>query len=184
MAYLFLVTGAILIVITCLPAFKILLAGEGNPGEPTALGFAPRGGQGQTGGDEQLAERLAILQEEVTALTARLEELTAASGAVPGTFRSYLATALAGGTAGAVAARETGEAIGPQRTSAGPAGEKAVPERTTAAGPAGGTTPGPETLSIQEKIRLAHAAGESIDSLARRFGRGKGEIALILNLKR
>ncbi|KYH32645.1 hypothetical protein [Neomoorella mulderi] len=177
MAYLFLVTGAILIVITCLPAFKILLAGEGNPGEPAALGFAPRGGQGQTGGDEQLAERLAILQEEVTALTARLEELTAASEAVPGTFRSYLATALAGGTAGA-------EATDLQGTPAGPAGEKAVPERTTAAGPAGGTTPGPETLSIQEQIRLAHAAGESIDSLARRFGRGKGEIALILNLKR
>ncbi|QGP92861.1 hypothetical protein MGLY_22530 [Neomoorella glycerini] len=180
MAYLFLVTGAILIGITCLPAFKILLAGEGNRGAPAALGFDSQDGRGQTGGDgdqEQLAERLATLQEEVTALTARLEELAAASEAVPGTFRSYLATALAGGTTGAAATDLQG-------TPAGPAGEKAVPEKTTAAGPAGGTTPGPETLSIQEQIRLAHAAGESIDSLARRFSRGKGEIALILNLKR
>ncbi|WP_141265643.1 hypothetical protein [Moorella sp. E306M] len=177
MAYLFLVTGAILIVITCLPAFKILLGGEGNRGAPAVWGFDSEDGQGQTGGDEQLAERLATLQEEVTALTARLEELTAASEAVPGTFRSYLATALAEGTAGAAATDL-------QRTPARPAGEKAVPERTTAAGPAGGTTPGPETLNIQEQIRLAHAAGESIDSLARRYGRGKGEIALILNLKR
>lgn len=40
------------------------------------------------------------------------------------------------------------------------------------------------SASIQEQIRQAHADGESIESLARRFGRGKGEIALILNLKR
>ncbi|PRR70246.1 hypothetical protein MHOCP_07970 [Moorella humiferrea] len=38
--------------------------------------------------------------------------------------------------------------------------------------------------AVAEQIRQAHAAGESIESLARRFGRGKGEIALILNLKR
>ncbi|MBE3572666.1 MAG: hypothetical protein IMW95_06910 [Moorella humiferrea] len=52
------------------------------------------------------------------------------------------------------------------------------------AAPYGAVAPASSVSSIQEQIRQAHAAGESIESLARRFGRGKGEIALILNLKR
>ncbi|WP_406678126.1 hypothetical protein [Moorella sp. ACPs] len=181
MAYLFLITGAILIAITCLPALKILLAGKESPIFPPARGNDPpwsgRELPDVSGDREQLAGRLAALQEEVTALTARLEELTAASEAVPGTFRSYLATALAGGTTGAAATDLQGT---PPR----PAEAKAVPEMITAAGPEGEATSGTGAIDIYEQIRSAHAAGESIDSLARRFGRGKGEIALILNLKR
>ncbi|MDK2820391.1 MAG: hypothetical protein PWP31_356 [Clostridia bacterium] len=37
---------------------------------------------------------------------------------------------------------------------------------------------------LKEEIKKAYAEGETIDSLARRFGRGKGEIELIINLNR
>lgn len=217
MAYLFLVTGALLILIAGLPALRILLAGEESFPATAMDGFDSRHSREQIPGDgEQLAGRLAALQAEVTALTTRLEEVTAGSRAGEA-FRSYLAAALAeeprarnSALAGEEMARAAVAAGGSpvtvdhgHRRKPGTSGQvpgvaAATSTAGAPAGPAGdgtaaaglavdlsrGTAPEPEELSFQERIRLAHAAGESIDSLARRFGRGKGEIALILNLRR
>ena len=39
-------------------------------------------------------------------------------------------------------------------------------------------------MSLGEQISRAYNSGASIESLAQQFGRGKGEIELILNLHR
>ncbi|MDN5361807.1 MAG: hypothetical protein PWP70_854 [Moorella sp. (in: firmicutes)] len=69
----------------------------------------------------------------------------------------------------------------PKSGSEGAGGLQAPPEQVEQGGrvePGAGQ----ELPGIMAAIRQAHARGESIESLARRFGRGKGEIALILNL--
>ena len=159
MAYLLLITGALLILIAALPAWRVLQAGFNTSHASREVSSAAGGGRAAAiGGEEGLAERLVALQAEVAALSARLEEQAALpaatspqgsnSGASGRVFQAYLAAARAG-----------------DRDAPPPA-------------------PVAEQLSFQEQIRRAHAAGEGIDSLARRFGRGKGEIALILNLQR
>ncbi|AKX96191.1 hypothetical protein MTHERMOG20_20280 [Moorella thermoacetica] len=188
MAYFFIILGALLILSFVRPALTLLAADRGAPALPPPGDTAAPGG-GSTPGNEQVKEleaRLADLQEEVASLTARL---AGEADSVPGTvtreaaFRAYLDAALASGVAGGAGAA--------------PAGQEAAARRAGAAGPPGnaGTAAkeGPGQVparsregapDIREEIRRAHARGESIESLARRFGRGKGEIALILNLHR
>ncbi|WP_258359704.1 helix-turn-helix domain-containing protein [Moorella sulfitireducens] len=170
MAYFFLITGAVLIALSALPALKMLVAGEGSQGLRPAKDNEPQDRErpGPPGNGEQLAGRLEALQEEVAALAARVEEL-AIPAASPGAFRSYLAAALEGEDA-------AGANPGLQGRPAG------TPVETAGAGKPSVT--GAEEPDVREQIRRAYAAGESIDSLARRFGRGKGEVALIINLKR
>jgi len=169
-AYLLLITGALLILIAALPAWRVLQAGAGAA--LTSRDISPAGGDGreaiagreEAGRENELAGRLAALQAEVAVLRARIEDRDAMpattppeeadAGAAGRVFQAYLAAARAG--------------------------DRAAPPPAAAEEPA----PAEELLSFQEQIRRAHAAGEGIDSLARRFGRGKGEIALILNLQR
>ncbi|MDN5344682.1 MAG: hypothetical protein PWQ18_793 [Clostridia bacterium] len=183
MAYLFLLTGVVLMVAGLLPALKVVLATPLNRAEPEG-GEAPAGA-------EDLAAHLAALQAEIADLKARLAAPASGSGETPAggqAFPAYLAKALAGegGVAPAPAAAGVatgGQAAAGEVTEAGAgAGEKPAGQ-LPAASPAA-TDPARAPGDVREQIRLAHAAGEGIDSLARRFGRGKGEIALILNLRR
>ena len=183
-----------------LPAAPPLAAGAtpGTGGSPAAEQDGER--------VRELEERLADLQETVAALTARL---AGTAGAEPGdpaavdnkpdkalagkAFRAYLEAALAGGPEGVA------PAVVPAEDTDG--GRQAVSMIVTpTAAPVPGNQPqdlpgerqaekaepgaGQELPGIMAAIRQAHARGESIESLARRFGRGKGEIALILNLHR
>lgn len=165
LAYFLLITGALLFFISCLPALRLLLAGETVAGLPAAPGEEALPG-GEPAGEEDLAERLAALQEEVAALTSLLEKL--ANGG--------------SGTAGAAGTEsEKGRKAFPCYLAAALKGE---PQERGATPPAGGAALETGASDLWQQIRQAYAAGESLESLARRYGRGKGEIALILNLQR
>lgn len=188
MAYFFIILGALLILSFVRPALTLLAAERGAPALPPPGDTAAPGG-GSTPGNEQVKEleaRLADLQEEVASLTARLAgEADGAPGTVTreAAFRAYLDAALASGVAGGAGAASAGqEAAAPRAGAAGTPGNAG-----TAAKEGPGQVPARSregAPDIREEIRRAHARGESIESLARRFGRGKGEIALILNLHR
>ncbi len=187
MAYFFIILGALLILAFVRPALTLLAADRGMPALPPPGDTVAPGG-GSTPGNEQVKEleaRLAGLQEEVASLAARL---AGEAAGVPGTvtreaaFRAYLDAALARGAAGGAGAAPAGqEAAAPRAGAAGPGNAGTAAREGPGQVPARSREGVPD---IREEILRAHARGESIESLARRFGRGKGEIALILNLHR
>lgn len=188
MAYFFIILGAFLILAFVRPVLALLAADRGTPALPPPGDNAAPGGGSNPGSEKikELEARLAGLQEEVASLTARLageasEVPATVTGAAP--FRACLDAAMTRGAAG--------------KTDVAPAGEEVPLKRPLPAGSPGnagtaakeGTGQDPSRFregppDIREEIRRAHARGESIESLARRFGRGKGEIALILKFRR
>ncbi|MGI9859981.1 hypothetical protein SDD30_01180 [Moorella naiadis] len=186
MAYLFLILGALLILVFIRPALHQLRLDMEIQADASLPAVPPA--EPDREGVRELEERLAELQETVAALTARLagadeepapfpalpeaasrQESGVDAGPVGKTFRAYLNAALVSNperqAPGVKVAASAGE----------PPGDKVGKDEPSAA---------QELPGIMAAIRQAHARGESIESLARRFGRGKGEIALILNLHR
>jgi len=139
----------------------------------------------------QLEEQITDLQEKLAALSARINTGSNIFQANPGEngqgFHSYLQAVLSTGQGPNNESPAKEGAPGKLKSRAPAArvlsGRISRPNLKES-GEAETVTVRDKPLSIQEQISQAHAGGESVDSLARRFGRGKGEITLILDLHR
>lgn len=194
MGYLFLTVGVLLVLIFAPFVFRQITANRTAPSLFAEPEQNPENRLGEAEGllrRGELQEQIAELREELIALSTELKRkasiLQSNSSDNGSEFYSCLQTAFyddpgsedaseeGGATSGwlqrqlAVTEQVSDEMGQPHNK------EKAAPERATVQG---------QSLSLQKQISQAHAGGESIDSLAQRFGRGKGEIKLILGLHR
>lgn len=136
--------------------------------------------------EEGVEERLRILQDEIVFLRTKIESMDKEKRTPQErSFDHYLEGALEGEST-AENQRESGvrdhikTAVKKEKPAAGKA-RRAGPRKDRQ-----GDLPADprNAMTMQEQIREAYTGGESIEDLARRFQRGKGEISLIVNLRR
>lgn len=194
MVYFLLIIGALLVSIFAPLVFKQVMTAEEVTTLPPVEERNPGDGLPEIEGSarqRQLEEQMADLREKLSALSAIINtgtNVSRASSIENGQrFQSYLQTVLSTGQGldNESPAKEGGAGKLKNRAPAARVLSGRISRlEFKESGKAEIATFQEKPLSLQEQISRAHAGGESVDSLARRFGRGKGEIALILNLNR
>lgn len=182
MGYLLLTLGVVLTVIFAPRVYKELRAA----GPTTTLPLQSLSDSTDTKEKlalQQLQQQVADLEEELAFLRAKTNPPGANFETGSSPFQAYLQEALAAGQE-----QGTESQSGSRENERVASAEPLAARRSLPAGLVGASEEakagGDGEMSLGEQISRAYNSGASIESLAQQFGRGKGEIELILNLHR